>query len=486
MAKNIQINTILKTLRTNCPSENLADVKRAYEFAKVAFGDIKRRSGFTQVEHALNVGGLLAEWKLPLDIVIAGILHDIFEYSKFTEEDVAKKFGGKVARLILGENRLDSLKYMGMEKYAENLRRMFIAMAQDVQIIFIKFADRIDNLKTLYCLAPAKRERLAMESLYIYAPIANRLGMNIIRHDLEDYAFKYLMPKEYKQIEKLVVNYRRHDAHCFNAIKGAVGEGTRRIGVEVLSIENRIKNLYSLYMKAQERQRDPAKIYDVAACRIIVPDIPSCYTTLGLIHRLWRPLPGRFKDYISQPKPNGYRSLHTNVFCERNIVEFQIRTPEMHEEAEYGVAAHWVYKEKRNHWRRDIERHTAWLKELSEVQKEIKGNLNLPNTLKSIKLDFFRNRIFVLTPKGDIIDLPDDATPLDFAYAIHADLGHHFHKAKINGKAAGISRQLKSNEMVEIVANFKRPTVHKSWLKIAKTRRALNEIKTFLGKKGLL
>lgn len=482
MANNKQFNALIKTLRINCPSEKLDDVKRAYEFAKSAFGDLRRKSGKTQLEHALDVAEILAKRKLSPDIVIAGLLHDILEYTEFTTEDLAQKFGSKIARLVEGENRLDSLKYIGKERYAENLRRMFLAMADDVQIIFIKFADRIDNLKTLSYLEPKKRERLAMESLYIYAPIANRLGMNIVRRELEDYSFKYLMPKEYKKMENLVKNYYLHGSKCFNIIKNTILDKIDEIGVEIINVENRIKNLYSLYTKAQEQQRDPKKIYDIAACRLIVPDIPSCYTTLGLIHRLWRPLPGRFKDYISQPKPNGYRALHTNIFCERSIVEIQIRTPEMHEEAEYGIAAHWVYKEKKRNWQKNIKQHTQWLKELTDIQKEIKGNLDLPNTLKSIKLDFFHNRIFVLTPKGDVIDLPDDATPLDFAYAIHADLGNHYVKAKINGKPVAIKRRLKSNEMVEIIPDFKKINIRKSWLKIAKTRRALHEIKSCLAK----
>lgn len=482
MAKNKQLNTIIKTLRATYPSEKLDDIKRAYEFAESALGDLKRVSGQKQIDHALNVAESLAEKKLSQDIVIAGLLHDILEYTKFTREDIEKKFGQKVARLIIGENRLDSLKYIGKERYAENLRRMFLAMADDVQIIFIKFADRIDNLKSLEYLPPAKRDRMAMESLYIYAPIANRLGMDIVRRELEDLSFKYLMPKEFKKIEKLVRKYYKSGAECFSMIKQALNQEMKEAGINIISLENRIKNLYSLYMKSQEQQRDPQKIYDVAACRLIVPDIPSCYTALGLIHRLWHPLPGRFKDYISQPKPNGYRALHTNIFCERHVIEVQIRTPEMHEEAEYGIAAHWIYKEKRNQWRQNIVRHTAWLKDLTEVQKEIKNNLNLSNTLKSIKLDFFHNHIFVLTPKGDVIDLPDNATPLDFAYAIHADLGHHYHKAKINGKPISITRQLKSNEMVEIIPDFKKANVHKSWLKIAKTRRALHEIKSYLAK----
>lgn len=476
------VNNLIKILKNNFPTDNLDDIRRAYEFAVMAFGDKKRLSGTTQIQHAMNVAITLADLKLPPDIVIAGMLHDIIEYTDFTEEDLANKFGKKIARLVAGENRLDTIKYIGQEKYAENLRQMFLAMAEDIQIIFIKFADRLDNLTKLEYLSPAKAKRLTKEALYIYSPIANRLGMNIIRQKMEDAAFAYLMPNEYKKTLKLVNNYKKNSDKYFNIIKETIIEKSKNTNLDVLSIEYRVKNLYSLYQKAKKKQRDPELIYDIAACRIIVPNIPACYAMLGLIHELWRPLPGRFKDYISQPKPNGYRSLHTNIFCDKHIVEIQIRTPEMHTEARFGIAAHWAYKEEKKTWQNQIKKQTAWLQELNDIQKEIKENRSFSRTIKSIKLDIFRDRIFILTPKGDVINLPVGATPLDFAYAIHADLGHHFKTAKVNNKAVPISYQLKSNEMVEITTN-RLPTVKPSWENIAKTRRAKNLIRNHLSKK---
>lgn len=354
-----------------------------------------------------------------------------------------------------------------------------MAMAEDVQIIFIKFADRIDNLKTLGYLPPEKQERLAMESMQIYAAIANRLGMDKIKRDLEDLSFYYLEPKEYEKISEVVANYYHDDGKCMKTIEGALRESAKTAGIKILNIDNRIKSLYSLHEKYKMRNRDAKNVYDIAACRIIVPTISDCYAMLGQIHRFWKPLPGRFKDYISQPKPNGYRSLHTNVFCERKVVEFQIRTPEMHEEAEFGIAAHWVYKEKEKNITENIRRRTAWLKELADIQKELKNNYTVPQTIHSVKIDLFRNRIFAVTPKGDVIDLPEDATPIDFAYAIHAQLGNHFLKAKVNGKIVTATHPLKSNDVVEVFKSEK-STAKKSWLKIAVTRRARNEIRDFL------
>jgi GTP pyrophosphokinase len=476
------LQQLLKAIKQCSPTEDLKEVKRAYEFARVAFGEHIRVSGKTQLQHAVDVALLLAEWKTPSDIVIAGLLHDILEYTAMTEDDIAEKFGRKVARLIIGENRLDSLKFMGKERYAENLRRMFLAMADDIQIIFIKFADRIDNLRTLEKLSPEKQKRLATESLYIYAPIASRLGMHKIRCELEDLAFKNLMPEAYKKVVSLIKKYQATDEKSFSDFKQKLLIDAKKNDIKIISLENRIKSIYSLHTKAIARQRQPEKIYDIAACRVIVPTAADCYAILGIIHADWNPLPGRLKDYIAQPKPNGYRSLHTNIYCDNKIVEVQIRTPEMHEEAEFGVTAHWIYKEKHNQWQADFIKRTAWIKELATVQKELKNNYTLPQTIKSIKLDLFKNRIFVLTPKGDVIDLPEDATPLDFAYAIHAQIGHHYLSAKANGKKIPMNSGLHSNDTLEIIRSHDKPTVKKAWLRVVATRHARNEMKDYLSK----
>ncbi|MFA5127404.1 MAG: RelA/SpoT family protein [Patescibacteria group bacterium] len=482
MENDRKFKQLLQKTRDCCPTENMDEIRRVYEFARVAFGDRKRASGKSQLDHALDVAILLIDWKMPPDIVIAGLLHDILEYTTYTEEDIAKKFGRKVARLIIGENRLDSLKYMGKERYAENLRRMFLAMADDVQVVFIKFADRVDNLRTLAGLPEEKKRRLALESLNIYAPIAGRLGMDLIRRELEDLSFKNLMPKEYGKISELVESYKKHERKNYEQVKQKIEDGAKTNGIKITAIENRIKSMYSLYRKAEAKKKNPTKIYDIAACRVIVPTVADCYTLLGIIHANWHPLPDRFKDFIAQPKPNGYRSLHTNVFCNKTIVEFQIRTIEMHQEAEYGVTAHWIYKEQRDQWQKDFVKRTAWIKELFSIQKEIKNHADFSNTIKSVKLDLFKNRIFVLTPKGDVIDLPDDATPLDYAYEIHVEIGHHYLSAKVNGEIVPMNHILHSNDAVEIIRSHDQPTVKNSWLRVVATRHAREEIKNFLSK----
>ena len=483
MAPNKELTILVKTMRKNCcPSEDLRDVKRAFEFATASYSGLTRASGKPQAEHALAVASLLAEWKLTPEIVIAGLLHDIFEYTKVTEDDIRKKFGFKVARLITGENRLDSLKYWGKEKYAENLRRMFLAMAEDVQIVFIKFADRIDNLKTLEYLPAEKRERLATESIEIYGAIAGRLGMGKIRQQLEDLAFRQMRPKEYAWAESIVNEYLKNNELLIKKIKKTVAEDAKNSGIKIVEIRSRTKSLYSLYNKLLAHDRNADKIYDILAMRIIVENIPKCYALLGIIHHRWTPLPRRIKDYIAQPKPNGYRSLHTNVFAGKQVMEFQIRTPEMQIEAKYGIAAHWIYKEKQININNNIKEHTEWLKELSTIQKDLEKNSNASQAMRSVKIDLFQSQIFVFTPKGDVIELPEYATPLDFAYAVHADLGNYCQRAFANGVPVELDKKLRSNDVVKIEKSDK-PCVNKHWLKIVRTRRAKKKIKEALNRK---
>lgn len=483
MRQKKELTILIKTMKEHCcPSEDLKDVKRAFDFAAASYGGQTRASGKPQIEHALAVASQLAEWKLTPEIVIAGLLHDIFEYTKVTEDDIRKKFGFKVARLITGENRLDSLKYWGKEQYAENLRRMFLAMAEDVQIVFIKFADRIDNLKTLEFLPEEKRRRLADESIEIYGPIAGRLGMGKIRQRLEDLAFRQLYPKEYAWAEGIVAEYLKDNEQLIKKIKKTVAEDAKNSGIKIVEIRSRTKSLYSLYNKLSIHERNVDKIYDIMAIRIIVEDIPKCYALLGIIHHRWKPLPRRIKDYIAQPKPNGYRSLHTNVFTGKRVMEFQIRTPEMQDEAKYGIAAHWIYKEKQINISNNIKKHTEWLKELSVIQKDLEKHAIASQAMRSVKIDLFKNRIFVFTPKGDVIELPEDATPLDFAYAVHADLGNHCKKAFVNEMPAALDKKLRSNDVIKIQKSD-RPCVDKHWLKIVCTRRARKKIREALNKK---
>jgi len=348
-------------------------------------------------------------------------------------------------------------------------------MAEDVRVMIVKFADRIHNLSTLESLPPKKRFRIALESLEIYSPIANRLGMGEIKGWLEDISFLYVKPKEYEKVkalrDKVMSGAEEYLLQMMNTIKKEL----RQSGINVLDIHGREKQLYSLYQKLLYKGWDSEKIYDIVAIRIIVNDLGDCYAVLGIIHKLWKPLKGRIKDYISQPKPNGYQSLHTTVFAsEGKTVEFQIRTKEMHEEAEFGIAAHWHYDEK---GKKLPARDVQWAKQLADLQREILKNIS---DLEAMKVDFFKNRIFVFTPKGDVIDLPEEATPIDFAYHIHSEVGDKCNGVKINDQMVSLDTPLKNGDMVEIITDKNRKGPSPDWLKFVKTHVAKTRIKNNL------
>lgn len=460
-------------------------IKRAYDFSSQAHEGQLRLTGVPFITHAVGVAVFLAEWKLPPVIVVAGLLHDIPEDTKFTFDDIEKRFGYDVKNIVEGETKLDKLVYHGVERYAENLRKMFLAMAQDVRVIFVKFADRIHNLSTLEGVPEYKQQRIAKESLEIYAPIANRLGMGAIRGELEDLSFKYLYPKEYDWVTEIVKDRAHKKEEYLNRIKQILNERLQGEHVKPVSVHGRVKRLYSSYRKLLEKDRDIKKVYDLVALRIIVPTVHDCYATLGIIHQEWSPLKGRIKDYIAQPKPNGYQSLHTTVFCEDGeIVEFQIRTPQMHDEAEYGIAAHWFYTEQGKKSEK-VDHHIRWLKELVEIQKNIHDQKNFLKALDSLKIDFFQNRIFVFTPRGDVIDLPDGSTPIDFAYAIHTEVGNHCTGVRVNDQMVPLSNALQSEDVVEILTDKNRKSPSADWIKFVKTTHARDKIKDALRKTRL-
>lgn len=477
-----KLSKLLAIIKKHYPSVNLQIVKQAYEFAEISHGEQMRRNKDLYFNHAYNTAILLAEWKMPPIIVTAGLLHDIPEDTPFTIADIARDFGKDIANIVEGETKLSHLKYRGAERYAENLRKMFFALAKDVRIIIVKAADRVDNLKSLDVFPPEKQGRIALESLEIYAPVANRLGMGVIRRELEDGAFKYVYPKEYEWVVKLAKAYYPAKQEFVEQIRKQAAKNLQNAGIKVVDIHGRTKGLYSLYKKLLRRERDISRVYDIVACRIIVPTVGDCYAALGVIHSLWKPIKGRIKDYIAQPKPNGYQSLHTTVFCDGGeIVEFQIRTEKMHEEAEFGLAAHWFYKERGKS--SPIEdKHIAWLKELAELQKEITDRSKFLETLESLKIDMFQNRIFVFTPKGDVIDLPEEATPVDFAYAIHTEVGNKCIGAKVNEQMSSLDAKLLSGDVVEIIIDKNRKGPSPDWLKFVKTRNAREKIKSQIKK----
>ncbi len=467
---------LFKELKKYCQSDDLDMIKLAYDFAEKAHADQKRKSGEPYITHPLATANILAMIRIDPSIIIAALLHDVPEDTAVTLEEIEQNFGSDIASMVKGITKLGHLKYRGIERYIENLRKMFVAMAEDIRVMIIKFADRIHNLSTLESLPAKKRYRIALESLEIYAPIANRLGIGEFKHLLEDLSFPHIFPKEYEKTEQVKQNFLLgRSAHIDKAIN-IVRSELKKSGINYIDVHGREKTLYSLYKKIMKKGWDEAgKIFDIVAVRIVVSSVGDCYASLGIIHKLWKPLKGRIKDYISQPKPNGYKSLHTTVFTdEGQIVEFQIRDHAMHEEAEFGVAAHWHYDERGAKLpAKDI----FWAKELAEIQKSIFSKMS---DLDELKVDFFKNRIFVFTPEGDVIDLPEEATPIDFAYHIHTDIGNHCNGAKLNDQIVSLDMPLNNGDVVEIIVDKNRRGPSPDWLKTAKTHLARSRIKTKL------
>ena len=483
----MSLERLLKTVQEYSPRSDLETVELAYDFAKEAHEGQMRASGEPYINHPVETAMTLARLRLPENMIVAGLLHDVPEDTPFTLKDVEKNFGDDVASMVQGITKLGKIKYRGMERYVENLRKMFVAMASDIRVILIKFADRIHNLSTLDALPPRKRTRIALESLEIYAPIANRLGMGMIQGKLEDLSFKYVYPKEYAWVASLVKDRYRAKERYLAKIADKITAELKDNQVRVLDIHGRTKHLYSLYKKLLKYDRNLDKVYDLVALRVIVPTVADCYATLGIIHQLWKPLKGRIKDYIAQPKPNGYQSLHTTVFCDGGeIVEIQIRTERMHEEAEYGIAAHWHYVEEGKESPEVIQAQIAWVKDLIKVQQASRKDRG--RTLESVeklKIDVFQKRIFVFTPKGDVIDLPEDATPVDFAFSIHSEIGNKCAGARINNEIASLDARLYSGDMCEIIIDKNRKGPNPDWLKFAKTHHAKDRIRAHAKKKRL-
>ena len=450
-------------------------IRLAYDFAANAHRGQVRKSGEPYINHPLATAHILANLRIDQAIVIAALLHDVPEDTNISLDEISKNFGSDVSSMVKGITKLGKLKYRGVERYIENLRKMFVAMAEDVRVMIIKFADRIHNLTTLEALPPQKRYRIALESLEIYAPIAGRLGMDEFKGQLEDLSFKYVYPKEFQRIKQIRDEKLSGKEELVRNIQDTVRLELEAVNIPIISIYGRRKRLYSFYQKLLHKKNELAKIYDLMALRIIVPTIADCYATIGILHKIWKPLKGRIKDYISQPKPNGYQSLHTTVFVESgDIVEFQIRTIEMHEEAEFGVAAHWHYDE---YGGKRPEKEIKWVKELANIQKEV---LNKLSDLEEIKVDFLQSRIFVFTPKGDVIDLPEGATPIDFAYHIHTDVGDHCNSALVNDQIVSLDTELKNGDVVEVRTDKNRKGPGRDWLKSVKTQTAKAHIKNYL------
>jgi GTP pyrophosphokinase len=447
-------------------------IRLAYDFAKQAHGDQKRKSGKPYISHPLAAAHIVANLRIDPLIVTATLLHDVPEDTNKTLEDLEENFGPEIKKLVSGITKLGKLKYRGVERYIENLRKLFVSMAEDVRTMIIKFADRIHNLSTLDHLPEKKRYRIALESLEIYAPIAGRLGMDQFKGRLEDLSFKYVYPDKYKEVKELRKQRLEGKENFFKKIGEHAKKELKQADIDVIDVQGRNKRLYSFYKKLQ-RKGEAAKIYDLIALRVIVPSVADCYATLGTLHKLWKPMRGRIKDYISQPKPNGYKSLHTTVFSkEGNMIEFQIRTEEMHQEAQYGVAAHWHYDQ---HGASVPEKKLDWIDEFANIQQNM---LNRLEDLEELKVDYLKKRLFVFTPKGDVIDLPEGSTPIDFAYKIHTEIGNTCVSTRVNNKVVSLDTTLKNGDVVEIITDENRKGPNPDWLEFVKTSRARDKIKS--------
>lgn len=472
MKEKQTIDALIEKIKTYSHESDLDMVRLAFNFADDAHRGQFRKSREPYIVHPLAAAHILADMRIDPIIITATLLHDVPEDTHITLKEIEENFGSEIKNMVEGITKLGKLKYRGVERYIENLRKMFVAMAEDIRVMIIKFADRIHNLQTLDALPPQKRYRIALESLEIYAPIANRLGMAEMKGQLEDLAFRHVYPKEYERVKKLMGDKLKGKEKSFEYVEKKSKEELTNANIEIIDLKGRSKRLYSFYKKLLRKENDITKVYDVIAIRVIVPGIADCYAALGILHKIWKPLKGRIKDYISQPKPNGYQSLHTTVFDEQgDLIEFQIRTLEMHEEAEYGVAAHWHYDERGS---RLPAKEIIWVKELAEIQKDI---LNKLSDLEEIKVDFLQSRIFVFTPKGDVIDLPEDATPVDFAYHIHTDIGNKCNGARINEKIARLDTPLRNGDVVDIIVDKNRKGPNQDWINFVKTHTAKSHIK---------
>ncbi len=479
------MTSILEKILEN-PAYNESDkklIEKAFEVAKIAHAGQKRLSGEEYLFHPLHVACFLSELGLDSATIAAGLLHDVIEDTSITYKDLEKEFGKDIAFLVDGVTKLSKIEYdvnpnekKSNINHLNSLKKMFFAMAEDIRVILIKLADRYHNMETLRHKDETGQRKIALETLEIYAPIAARLGMGCLKGQLEDMAFPYVYPLEYSQLIKKVKEKYADRIKYIERTKPVIKRHLIDAKIPIMKMDSRAKHYYSLYGKMIRKEMDLDKIFDLVAMRIIVPDIKSCYEALGVIHKFYKPLPGLIKDYIALPKPNGYQSLHTTIFCEKGrVVEIQIRTENMHEYAENGIAAHWAYSEggKKKGIRANI-KEVEWVNQLKNFLKEAAPSEGLSN----LKIDFFKHRIFAFTPKGEVKDLPDGATPIDFAYAIHTDLGNMTRGAKINGKITTLDHELRNGDVVEIIkGKDKKPSF--DWLKIVKTAEAKKKIKSY-------
>ncbi|WP_058486120.1 RelA/SpoT family protein [Defluviitalea phaphyphila] len=483
---------LISTIKSYHPSDDFSMIEKAYNFAKEAHKGQFRKSGEPYIIHPLEVGVILAELELDIESITAGILHDIIEDTKYTYEDLVELFNEEIARLVEGVTKLGKINFASsnkeMEKeeiQAENYRKMFLAMAQDIRVILIKLADRLHNMRTLRFMPPEKQKEKANETLHIYAPLAHRLGISKIKVELDDLSLRYTEPEAYYDLVEKIARRRIERIEYVERIIKEVKNKLEEVGIKA-DVQGRPKHFFSIYKKMVSQNKTLDQIYDLFAIRAIVDSVKDCYGVLGVVHEMYKPIPGRFKDYIAMPKPNMYQSLHTSLIGpEGEPFEVQIRTWEMHRIAEYGIAAHWKYKEgkKGSKYKPQdkTEEKLAWLRQILEWQREMSDNKEFLDALK-FDLDVFNDQVYAFTPKGDVISLPYGATPIDFAYSIHSAVGNKMVGAKVNGKIVTFDYQIKNGDRIEILTSQNSRGPSRDWLKLVKSSQARSKINQWFKK----
>ena len=473
----IRFEDLVEKVRSSNPDADIELLRRAYVFSAFEHKGQVRHSGEPYLVHPLEVADLLADMKLDVVTIAAGLLHDIVEDTQTPIDRIRELFGADVAHVVEGVTKLGAISFSSSEeRQAENFRKMLLAMVDDIRVILVKLADRLHNMRTLHHLPEERRVKIAQETRDIYAPIANRLGMSKVKNELEELAFKYLESKAYESLRSRVESRRRATEGMIEELRKTISAKLAEAQIPVIVIDGRIKRLFSIHQKLKRQKIDLDQVYDLVALRIVTQSVKDCYAALGIIHQTWSPVPGRIKDFIAMPRPNGYQSLHTSVVSERGFpFEVQIRTAEMHRIAEEGIAAHWKYKEGRVGADRD-EQYFIWLRQLLEWQQEVRDPQEF---LQNLKIDLYPEEVYIFTPKGEVKALPRDATPVDFAYAIHTDVGHQCVGARVNGKMVPLRTRLRNGDIVEIATSSgHKPS--RDWLNFVTTSRARNKIKHYI------
>lgn len=476
----MSLEELMAKLPPNLPASHLHIITKAYQFAEKAHWGQHRISGENYIQHPLEVALILAGFELDESTIAAALLHDVVEDTAYTLADVEREFGSEIAMLVDGVTKLGRIEYKTkVELQVENLRKMFLAMAKDIRVILIKLADRLHNMRTLKYHSPQKQKEIAQETLEIFAPLANRLGIFRFKWELEDLAFRYLKPQEYYDLVEGIALKRREREAQINEVIEQLRLRLDEVGIHA-DISGRPKHFYSIYRKMVTQNKELNEIYDLTAVRVIVDSVNDCYGALGIVHTLWKPIPGRFKDYIAMPKPNMYQSLHTTLIgAHGEPFEIQIRTWEMHRTAEYGIAAHWKYKEGEKSPAGNFEQKLSWLRQLLEWQYDSR---DAGEFMESLKIDLFADTVFVFTPKGDVVELPAESCPIDFAYRVHTDVGHRCIGAKINGRIVPLDTKLHNGDIVEVLTSKQAAGPSRDWLSFVKTSQAKNRIRAWFKK----